>query len=368
MTCLRLAAALMVKNEEKRICITLESVKHIIDGIILYDTGSNDNTIDVVKEFAKNNNLGLNLLRGEFEDFATSRNKMLEFADYCSYDYILLLDSNDEYKCQSSVNIKELLADKTKDCLYVNQQWYIGHGNVVSYYNIRIIKPHKGFRYIGSVHEYIQVPDNAMIDRLQDVILYQDRIKDNDGKSETRWRRDLHALKKDLALNPNNTRTQFYLAQTYDCLNNKDKAMTLYKQRSKTKDGFFEERFQAMMRCGDMEYEEDEQVKWYLKSFQIIERAEPLVKIARIYRKRNSFTLAYTFSKLACDLKFPSQCLLWVNRKCYDHDRWQELGIVAYYLEAYDVGKNACEKAIESGYDLELNHKNLVFYEKNVVR
>lgn len=357
----------MVKNEEKRIETTLKSVKDIVDGIIVFDTGSEDKTIDIMKGFAKKHNLHFHLLQGRFEDFATSRNKLLEFADKHLYDYLLLLDSNDEYR--SDKNLKEILDGRLEQGFLLHQQWYIGPGDELDYYNIRLIKPNIGFRYKGSVHEYIEVPPRAIIGKLNgDVTLYQDRVKDNDGKSQTRWKKDLVLLKKDIARNPNNGRTQYYLAQTYDCLNMKKDAMFFYKQRANNKDGFFEERFNSMMKCGELERDEDERVKWYLKAYQIIERAEPLVEIVKIYRKKDKFRFAFLFAKLACDLAYPSNCVLWVNQKCYNHDRWQELGIVAYYVKEYELGKKACEKAIESGHDTDLNKKNLLFYEKNVVQ
>lgn len=365
MSHLQIAAVLMVKNEERRIETTLDSVKDVVDGVIVFDTGSEDKTIDVMKRFTKRNNLRFHSIHGEFEDFETSRNRLLDFADKHLYDYLLLLDSNDEYK--STKNLKEVLDGRLEHGFLLHQQWYIGPGDVIDYYNIRLIKPNIGFRYKGSVHEYIEVPQKVMIGKLNDVILYQDRVKDNDGKSQTRWRKDLALLKKDIARNPNNGRTQYYIAQTYDCLNMKKNAIFFYKQRANNKDGFFEERFISMMKCGELEHDEDDRVKWYLKAYQVIERAEPLVEIVKLYRKKDKYKLAFLFAKLACDLPYPSNCLLWVNQKCYKHDRWQELGIVAYYVKEYEIGEKACQTAIESGHDKDLNKKNLLFY-KNVVQ
>ncbi len=366
MSHLQLAVVMMVRNEENRIQTSLESVKDLVDGIILFDTGSEDKTIDVARKFAKQNNIHFHLLQGQFEDFSVSRNKLLDFADKHLYDYLLLFDSNDEYK--STKDLRDLLRKSNDHGFLLHQKWYIGAGNELDYYNIRLIKPNIGFRYKGAVHEYIEVPHKASIGKLNgDVMVYQDRVKDNDGKSQTRWKKDLVLLKKDIARNPSNGRTQYYLAQTYDCLNMKKDAMFFYKQRANNKDGFLEERFNSMMKYADLEKDEDERVKWYMKAYQLIERAEPLVEMIKIYRKKDMFKLAFAFSNLACDLEYPTNCVLWVNQKCYNHDRWQEMGIVSYYVKEYEIGKRACLKAIESGHDTELNTKNLIFYEKNVV-
>ena len=74
MSHLQLAVTLMVKNEEQRIEATLSSVKDVVDGIIVFDTGSEDQTIDIMKMFAKKYNFFIfHLLQGKFEDFATSQ-------------------------------------------------------------------------------------------------------------------------------------------------------------------------------------------------------------------------------------------------------------------------------------------------------
>ena len=64
-----LGILLMVKNEEKRIEITLNSIKTIADTIIIYDTGSEDNTINIIEKFCEINKINLLLKKGTFIDF-----------------------------------------------------------------------------------------------------------------------------------------------------------------------------------------------------------------------------------------------------------------------------------------------------------
>lgn len=385
---IQIAAAIMVKNEEKRIETTLNSIKKDVDGIVLFDTGSTDNTIDIVKKYVEINNLKLHLLEGVFEDFSTSRNEMLEFAETFSYDYMLLLDCNDELKFnnvsdssvktiqkkksryqqnqnqnQNHQSLKKLLDHKKDiDGFMVHQKWHIGPNYDLDYFNIKIIKTKLGFRYKGSVHEYIVTPEGLTIDKLEGIVIYQDRVADNDGKTFNRWENDLVLLKKDLEINPNDSRSQFYLAQTYDGLCKKDEAFEAYKLRYENIEGFYEERFLAALNCGRLINDDEEKIKWYLRSFEIIERSEPLVEIAKIYRIKNQFLLAYTFARTACDLEFPTNCTLNVDKKSYDHDRWHELSISCYYIKKYKMGKEACQKAIDSGYDNNLNLHNMNFY------
>jgi glycosyltransferase involved in cell wall biosynthesis len=374
MSDIQISVVLMVKNEEKRIEISLDSVKNEVDGIILFDTGSSDNTVSVVKKYAKKHNLHLHLIEGVFEDFSTSRNKMLEYSNSFLYDYLILFDCNDELRIENTgsikLTLKELLENektesKRSDAFLVHQKWYIGPGYYLDYYNIKIIKPNLGFKYKGSVHEYIESPEGADVKKLKEnIIIFQDRAADNDGKTFLRWEKDLVLLQKDLKKNPTDGRTQYYLAQTFDGLGRKEEALEFYKLRANNASGFYEERFLSMMNCGHIVSDQYEKITWFLKAFEINNRAEPLIEIAKMYRIQNQFYLSYMFAKPACNLEYPSDCLLNVNTRCYSHDRWHELSIVCYYLHKYKEGKDACQKALDSGFDEKLNNNNMEFYLK----
>ena len=49
-----ISLCMIVKNEEKNLERCLSSVKDLFDEIIIVDTGSNDNTKEIAKEFTDN--------------------------------------------------------------------------------------------------------------------------------------------------------------------------------------------------------------------------------------------------------------------------------------------------------------------------
>lgn len=436
----------MVKNEEKRILVSLNSIKTSVSGVALYDTGSEDNTVCLVKDFCTENNIEFFLLAGQFEDFSTSRNKLLNFIDEINnnkleknrrvFDYVLLLDSNDEYrgvsplpdilrdeilylgsnentmdasaesqfvatdfggtkgitnknaaqkdkliegnkhvcfkirqrkKKQKNKNVdivKNAITQKcTPDAFMVKQRWFIGGGrNDLCYFNIKIVKPNRGFIYVEPVHEYIKEPSDCNIHKIIDKIeIYQDRVADNDGKTRNRWENDIVVLTDVLQKKPNDARTQYYMAQTYECLGNSIDAYKYYKMRAQNSTGFFEEKFLSMIKCGHLKQGYGG-ICWFLKAYDFLNRAEPLVELARFFRNSREFQLAFAFSKMACALQLPEQTLLWSSDKTYNHDRWQELSISAYYVQQFAEGEDACKKALQSPYDRDLNVKNLDFY------
>jgi glycosyltransferase involved in cell wall biosynthesis len=371
-----IALLMMVKNEHKRLHVTLESIVGHVDSIVLYDTGSEDNTIQIAKTFCEKHNIIFRLKEGKFKNFAESRNVSLDFADtFPDIDYLLLLDTNDELRGGSTLReYCKNYKDKPNTGFLVCQEWWSGQYD--KYYNIRLVKAHQGWRYRGRVHEWMkntrfendeeaQKAGDCVIRITPDVILYQDRTQDDD-KSGKRFSRDKILLLEDHKENPTEPRTVFYLAQTCGCLADTEDAFYYYKLRT-TLEGFWEERFHAFYRCGELSesfnHPWEESMKWYIKAFEHTARAEPLIKIAEYYKDKN-WLLSFTFADLACKLSYPDHCILFVDKHAYDYKRWHILGIAGWYAGFHKEGKIGCMKAIESGINSELEKNNLKHYEE----
>lgn len=367
-----IALLVMMKNEEKRLHVTLQSVIGVVDSIVAYDTGSTDNTLKIIKEFSEKNKIPLRLKEGEFVNFSESRNVSLDFADsFEDIDFILLMDVNDEVRGGEELRKFATVEMKSKNTAYlICQHWFSGKYD--KYFNTRFIKARKGWRYKGSVHEWLcdtsEVKGPPVVKMPDNIILFQDRTKDDD-KSAKRFAKDKELLLIDHKKDPEETRTLFYLAQTCSCLRQPEEAFYYYKLRSEL-EGFQEEKFHSFLKCGEI----SEQLKhdwhtslgYYMKAVEHSERAEPLINIARHYNTEKKWILSYTFIKLACSLKYPTHSILFVDKHAYDYTRWHVMGIVSYYCGAYVDGKNACLKAIEAGLNSELDKSNLEFYEKNL--
>lgn len=379
------SGVMMVKNEKKRIHVTLDSLKGFVKSLVIYDTGSTDNTLDIIREFSKKNNIPVNIKEGEFVNFEVSRNVLLDFAEEIEeIDYFLLLDCNDELRggeklltfCEKFLNNNSITA------FLLCQQWF--SGEMTKYYNMRLIKNGKGWRYKSPVHEYLEdrtkkegEPDKVF--RFPDEIcLYQDRTKDDD-KTSKRFHRDREILTEEYEKDPTNARTVFYLAQTYNCLGDKENAYKYYNIRKDMK-GFWEEVFQSNMKCGELagalKKPWETSLGYFMKAAESCDRAEPFVSIAIHYKnmadkfpekKIHYLKMSYMFASRACKFEFPHQCILFIDRFAYDYKRWHLLGIVAYYEKAYEEGKNACQMALKSRKESEIDVHNLRFYVEKIV-
>ena len=369
-----ISVLIMVKNEKKRLPVTLESIKKFADSLIIYDTGSTDNTISICEEFSKTNKIPLYLKEGEFVDFSTSRNVAIEFAESFDFiDYILLMDTNEELRGGEKLR-KEFETHKNNkeiNAFFLCQEWFSGKYD--KYYNTKAIKPRTGWRYKNSVHEFlhnINTKDSPVIKIYDsDIYLYQDRTQDDD-KTSKRFIRDKELLLKDHKENPSEPRTLFYLAQTCACLKEYSESFYYNKLRTQLDTGFWEEKFHAFLRAGEcsakLNHDWYDVLPWYMKAFEFLNRVEPLILIASHYKQEKQWLLAYQFASLACKLKYPENCNLFIDNMGYDYSRWHLLGVIAYYAEEYEVGKNACEIAIQNAPKYNIDQKtdegNLKFY------
>jgi glycosyltransferase involved in cell wall biosynthesis len=363
---------MMVKNEKKRIGVTLKSIVGHVDALIIYDTGSTDNTKEIIQEFAEKHKINLYMIEGEFVNFSESRNVSLSYADTIDVKFVLLLDTNDEL--QGGDKLREFAKShmNTKHTGYLTcQHWWSGQYD--KYYNMRFVKNGCGWRYRGSVHEWMKDTTSETdqprfpVFRMPDnIILYQDRTADDD-KTGKRFKRDKKLLLADHKKDPKEPRTLFYLAQTCSCLAEYGEALYYYKLRAKL-EGFQEEKFHAYLRGGDLcaklGHDWHDVMTMYMKAAEHSNRAEPYVKIAHHYNIMKRWFLAYSFAAMACKLPYPEHCILFVDKRAYDYERWHILGIVAYYAGFYGDGKIACQKAIEQNVNIELDKANLEFYMK----
>ena len=363
-----IALLMILKNEEKRLSVSLKSVIGIVKSLVIYDTGSTDNTLQILRDFSSENNIELHLKQGDFVDFSVSRNVSLDFADsFDNIDFLLLLDCNDEL--QGGENLLKLATehlDTDFNAFLLCQHWWSGKYD--KYFNTRFLRSRSEWRYKGSVHEYLanmnKDRNGTVFKSPDDIILYQDRTQDDD-KTSKRFVRDKTLLLADYKQNPTEPRTLFYLAQTCACLKQKEEAFYYYKLRSEL-EGFQEEKFHAYLRAGNLSqqlcHDWYDTLSYYMKAVEHSNRAEPLIRIADHYNKQKNWILSFHFSQWACYLEYPKDAILFVDKYDYEYTRWHLLGIVAYYCGKYEEGKNACLKAIEKGLNTELDKSNLKFY------
>ena len=197
----------MVKNEEASIAMTINSTRGFIEHVIVYDTGSTDKTIDIIREVCNKNGQILHLKEGTFEGFPKSRNVSLEFAEYVPVKFLLLMDAGDEFRCDAKPDIlMKQISTYPLDIGTVKQIW-----NDEQHTDVRFIRNRCNVRYNLDypVHEQMNIT-GPIGDLSQLFYLYQCRIT-HGGSTEKRYAIDIELL---LNAKPCK-RNYFFLAQSY---------------------------------------------------------------------------------------------------------------------------------------------------------
>lgn len=191
-----ISAVLICKNEEEMLARCLDSLKGI-DEIIICDTGSEDNTIKIAKQYTPN-------VYTDFiwcDDFAKARNYALSKA---SGDYVLSIDCDEVLHDFSKVREAAEKADK-EGALGIDVKMYAEKDQQVHYFP-RMFKRCKEVWWEGAVHNHISVAA-GMTSEIEMTYGYSPaHLKDPN--------RAMRILEKEVALT-GNARETFYLGREY---------------------------------------------------------------------------------------------------------------------------------------------------------
>jgi len=91
---MKLGLCMIVKDESHIIHEVLECVRHLIDTWCIVDTGSTDNTIQIIRNFFDIHDIQGELHEREWKGFGLSRSEALKLCDG-KMDYILMIDADD---------------------------------------------------------------------------------------------------------------------------------------------------------------------------------------------------------------------------------------------------------------------------------
>lgn len=152
-----ISVVLATYNEEKNLQGCLESAKQLADEIVIVDGASNDQTVEIAKEYGTKIKVTTNP-----PIFHINKQKAIDLA---TKDWILQLDADERVTPELQKEIKNILDQrpKTKDQKLVNgywiprKNWFLGRflmkGGVYPDYTLRLYRRGKGKLPQKSVHE-----------------------------------------------------------------------------------------------------------------------------------------------------------------------------------------------------------------------
>lgn len=143
-----LSVCMITKNEENNIYRCLKSVEKLADEIIILDTGSTDNTLNIARSFPKvkiYNYIWNN-------DFSAARNESLSHA---TKKWVFFIDADEELVKEDIPILKKFMKKEKKEALgfrLINIIDGIEHNNI---YTVRFFKKRSSYKFEGKIHEQI---------------------------------------------------------------------------------------------------------------------------------------------------------------------------------------------------------------------
>ena len=343
---MKICLNMIVKNEAHIIEETLNSVLKYISYWVISDTGSTDNTKEIIKTFFEKHSIPGHLVEHQWKDFGSNRTYALEAAyEYRkNFDYIWVFDADDLV-----VGNLGFPTDKTVDIYSVK------YGDDFTYMRHQIFKSSEKWKYVGVLHEYpscISKKNPKLVEIKGDYYIDSRRLGARNKESD-KYIRDAKILEQGLKDEPNNVRYMFYLGQSYMDAGDYKKAIKWYTKRAE-KGGWFEEVYYSLYRIAT-NMEKDGQ-PWekveaaYIKAWKYLpSRAEPLYEIAKHYRIERNFEKGYKHAKIASTIPFPKDHVLFIFKDIYDYKVLDELSICAYYIGKHQENIDLCKRMLKEG-------------------
>jgi len=315
----------MIKNESRIIKRCIDSVLSVADAVCICDTGSTDNTIEVLTEYLKTIPIPGKIYAGErhtWQNFGYNRSQsFLSAVEYCKtlgwdleHTYALVLDADMELKPQPLFKKEGLSAKGYK---------IIQKSHCLEYYNTRFMKLSHPWKCVGVTHEYW---DGADTESMSMNKIYISDIGDGGCKAD-KFERDVRLLEQGLIDSPNNPRYLFYLAQSYKDSKQLDKAIEFYKKRIDA-GGWYEEIWYSMYMIMKLYAEKKMYIDmefWGMKAYEFRkERAENILYLVRHFRDRRDYFKAWHYYQLGAGIKKPNDLLFIetdVYERLFDYER-----------------------------------------------
>jgi len=344
----------------------LDSIKNIVDGICIIDTGSTDNSIELVKSWGEKNGVETYVFERPFDDFEKSRNFSIQKAkdiflsknDNHTY-YGFWIDFDEQMVLHENFNKSKI----DKDLYMFNT--FIGQ---MKYTRNELYRLDKPFRFYGPVHEFIVCDDQNISSGLMEGLHINVSMDGNSWQSNipSKYLSHSHKLEAYIAENRQDPRWIFYTAQSYhdsaSMPNNPEenkerlrRSIKYYKERTERTDGYAEEIYYAHYRMGSIMKTLEE--PWNLTMQQCLKayavdplRGESIKLIIDYYLQMGEWNLAYLYTKFGYENfhnknPYPTR-LLFVEESLYTWKFAEAHAAACFYTGRKDEAKKVYQQMV----------------------
>ncbi len=297
----KISLNIIVKNEEKFLDECLYSVKNIVDEIILVDTGSTDNTIEIAQKY------GAKIFHFDWiNNFSAARNFALKKS---SGDWILYLDADERLKKpdgQKLLNLILKLKGKVAVSCVVNNIDEVRNSPSKMNY-VRLFPNDSRVKFEGAAHEQI-IPSLRNLDyKIIKTDIEIIHLGYNVSKDEIKKKaeRNLKLLLEDYKANKHSY-TAFQIAQSYSLMNREADAAGYFLIALKDENLLKENKATAYRYIAAYEAKRSnwEKASDYISLSLKVDELQPMSFLiaAQIFREIKNYTEAEKFCRKALEL------------------------------------------------------------------
>jgi tetratricopeptide (TPR) repeat protein len=332
---------MIVKNESHIIETTLHNItNHIkIDYWVISDTGSTDNTIDIIVNYFNEKKISGEIFRDKWVNFGHNRTKAIEHA-YEKTDYLFIFDADDliqgEFVLPENMN---------KD------MYHVPFESPVLYHRPILVSNRMKWKYSGVLHEYlVNIDPIKSYEYMSGNFYIQSRRLGARNHNPNKYLDDAILLEKgyheeniDIGLK---NRYSYYCAQSYQDAGNPDKAIEWY-ENTLVLDFHLQYKYCACIRAGDCYYvinRVDKAIEYWGKAYEYDHaRVEGVVKIMEYF-----YTIGLHFIVLSLYNKFKHITIGDAKDKIFlDHSKYHDLhyyaSISGWYCNEHSSAYEACK-------------------------
>lgn len=359
---------MIVKDEESNILRCLNSISHLIDAVAISDTGSKDNTIQLIQTFIQEKGLKGGVQQDEWtDDYGLNRTLALRYGERvcqeadpnCTW-YLMFMDADDQ--CVGvTFDKNSLTADRYDGEMKLsNVSWY-------DRFMVRIDpKGERKWKWDNPRHEHPATEGgwNAVTERIKMTGYIKRATEGCRSKQKFTFLGDamvfLKKLKEEEAASKEGTitdyRSIFYAAQSFRDAGYPDVAEYFYKLRAKM-GGWCEEVYLSTLYHARNRFSkgkpQDKTVCLLLDAYNTQPRRwEAPFYLVRLWRLKSKFNLGWNFARSLVDQE-PQRDALFFDADVHSWGFFEEAALCAYYAgdkkKFIELSKRvlACERTPE---------------------
>ena len=339
-----IALCMIVKDESKVIERALGCVSGFVDKYFICDTGSSDNTIEVIENYFKEHNLAGEVHSRPWVNFSHNRQESFDMAKG-KCDYIMTLDADEVFAMyEGDVPILSRRVTALPTFFADRIETKTVYGGVV-YNRGQFFKESINWKWSWPVHEVCGSIDEKSVQLIENACVYPltDGARSRDPD---RYLRDALVFENWLLDHPKDTRAWFYLAQSYRDGGQSKKAISPLMKCLELS-GWDEEIFLCHLRLARYKLESGESFESVIHHYLDAQncrptRAEPFCDMLSYYRSQNKYNLGVLMGEKAASIPFPRGDRLFVEGSVYTWRVKDDLAVCYYwvgrYQEGYDLG------------------------------